>query len=122
MSKLVNMRRSTQLLDLPEELLSAVLRQLQDGNSRLRVFMTSKRLATALLQHSPSIQLTHPLAVDLVCSPGDERCIHPFLAQPLLTRKAQLDLKLQPEGKLPAQLKPKTGGLLARWTACGLAA
>ncbi|GFH10485.1 hypothetical protein HaLaN_05806 [Haematococcus lacustris] len=66
MSKLVNMRRSTQLLDLPEELLGAVLRQLRDGNSRLQVFMTSKRLATALLQHTPSIQLTHPLAVDLL--------------------------------------------------------
>ncbi|KAL6757213.1 CobW/HypB/UreG, nucleotide-binding domain-containing protein [Haematococcus lacustris] len=36
--------------------------QLDDGNSRLQVFMTSKRLATALLQHTPSIQLTHPLA------------------------------------------------------------
>ncbi|KAJ9532182.1 hypothetical protein QJQ45_003913 [Haematococcus lacustris] len=60
------------LLDLPEEILTAVLRQLDDGNSRLRVFMTSKRLATALLQHTPSIQLTHPLAVDLVCAPGDE--------------------------------------------------
>ncbi|KAL6757217.1 hypothetical protein V8C86DRAFT_1709189 [Haematococcus lacustris] len=54
MYKLVNMRRSTQLLDLPEELLGALLRQLDDGNSRLQVFMTSKRLATALLQHTPS--------------------------------------------------------------------
>ncbi|KAJ9532208.1 hypothetical protein QJQ45_003889 [Haematococcus lacustris] len=113
MSKLVNMRRSTQLLDLPEEILTAVLRQLRDGDSRLQVFMTSKRLATALLQHTPSIQLTHPLAVDLVCAPGDERCIHPFLAQALLTRKAHLELTLQPEGKLPAQLRPKRGGLLA---------
>ncbi|GFH13841.1 CobW C-terminal domain-containing protein [Haematococcus lacustris] len=69
MSQLVNMRRSTQLLDLPEELLSAVLRQLRDGDSRLQVFMTSKRLATALLQHTPSIQLTHPLAVDLAPHP-----------------------------------------------------
>ncbi|KAJ9533990.1 hypothetical protein QJQ45_027091 [Haematococcus lacustris] len=111
--ELVNMRRSTQLLDLPEELLGAVLRQLRDGNSRLQVFMTSKRLATALLQHTPSIQLTHPLAVDLVCAPGDERCIHPFLAQALLTRKAHLELTLQPEGKLPAQQRPKRGGLLA---------
>ncbi|KAJ9505850.1 hypothetical protein QJQ45_010648 [Haematococcus lacustris] len=113
MSKLVNMRRSTQLLDLPEELLGALLRQLDDGNSRLQVFMTSKRLATALLQHTPSIQLTHPLAVDLVCAPGDERCIHPFLAQALLTRKAHLELTLQPEGKLPAQLRPRRGGPLA---------
>ncbi|KAJ9532209.1 hypothetical protein QJQ45_003886 [Haematococcus lacustris] len=111
--KLVDMRRSTQLLDLPEELLGAVLRQLRDGNSRLQVLMTSKRLATALLQHTPSIQLTHPLAVDLVCAPGDERCIHPFLAQALLTRKAHLELTLQPEGKLPAQQRPKRGGLLA---------
>ncbi|KAJ9532210.1 hypothetical protein QJQ45_003884 [Haematococcus lacustris] len=85
MSKQVAMRRSTRLLDLPEEFLGAVLRQLRDGESRLRVFMTSKLLVTALLQHSPSIQLTHPLAVDLVCSPGDERCINPFLTQALLT-------------------------------------
>ncbi|KAL6760025.1 hypothetical protein V8C86DRAFT_1187340 [Haematococcus lacustris] len=113
MSKLVNMRRSTQLLDLPKELLSAVLRQLHDGDSRLQVFKTSKRLATALLQHTPSIQLTHPLAVDLVCSPGDERCIHPFLAHALLTRKAQLELTLQPEGKLVAHNKGLADKVLA---------
>ncbi|KAJ9532896.1 hypothetical protein QJQ45_010976 [Haematococcus lacustris] len=113
MSKLVNMRRSTQLLDLPEELLGAVLRQLDDGDDCCQVFRANKHLAKTLVQYTPFIQLTHPLTADSEVDTGDERCIHPFLAQALLTRKAQLHLTLQPERHLLAQLKQKAGGVLA---------
>ncbi|KAJ9533238.1 hypothetical protein QJQ45_018343 [Haematococcus lacustris] len=107
MSQQFAMGRGTQLLDLPEELLGAVLRQLPDGDSRLQVCRSSKRLATALLQHTPAIQLTYPLAADHSGGTGEERRIATFLARALSARQAQLHLTLQPEGRLLAQLSKK---------------
>ncbi|KAL6757200.1 hypothetical protein V8C86DRAFT_2435623 [Haematococcus lacustris] len=104
MSQQFAMGRGTQLLDLPEELLGAVLRQLPDGDSRLQVCRSSKRLATALLQHTPAIQLTYPLAADHSGGTWEERRIATFLARALSARQAQLHLTLQPEGRLLAQL------------------
>ncbi|KAL6759976.1 hypothetical protein V8C86DRAFT_1184023 [Haematococcus lacustris] len=103
----------TQLLDLPEELLGVLLRQLEDADSRSQVFRTNKRLATAILLHTPAIHLTYPLAADLVRDNGDYRRIAPFLAQALLTRQAQLHLTLQPDEQLLAQKKSKAWKLLA---------
>ncbi|KAJ9533224.1 hypothetical protein QJQ45_018346 [Haematococcus lacustris] len=102
----------TQLLDLPDELLGAVLRQLRDRESRLHVFKASKRLAIALLQHTPAIELRYPLGA--IGDEDDEEngtCLTafeystqrpaPFLAHALLARKAPLQLSLQPaEGLL----------------------
>ncbi|KAJ9505852.1 hypothetical protein QJQ45_026716 [Haematococcus lacustris] len=107
MSQQFAMGRGTQLLDLPEELLGAVLRQLPDGDSRLQVCSSSKRLATALLQHTPAIQLTYPLAADHSGGTWEERRIATFLARALSARQAQLHLTLQPEGRLLAQLSKK---------------
>ncbi|KAL6760602.1 hypothetical protein V8C86DRAFT_3132404 [Haematococcus lacustris] len=67
------MRRSTQLLDLPEELLGAVLRQLDDGDDCCQVFRANKHLAKTLVQYTPFIQLTHPLTADSEVDTGDER-------------------------------------------------
>ncbi|KAL6759979.1 hypothetical protein V8C86DRAFT_3090550 [Haematococcus lacustris] len=103
----------TQLLDLPEELLGVLLRQLEDADSRSQVFRTNKRLATALLLHAPAIQLTYPLAADVVGDNDDYRRIAPFLAQALLTRQAQLHLTLQPEEQLLVEQKYEASKVLS---------
>ncbi|KAJ9505849.1 hypothetical protein QJQ45_010647 [Haematococcus lacustris] len=102
----------TQLLDLPDELLGTVLRQLHDGESRLHVFRTSKRLAIALMQHTPAIELSSPLGPigdeddeeNGTCPTAFEyrtQRLATFLTHALLTRKAALQLSLQPaEGLL----------------------
>ncbi|KAJ9505330.1 hypothetical protein QJQ45_010624 [Haematococcus lacustris] len=104
----------TQLLELPDELLGIVLRQLRDRESRMHVFRTNKGLARALLQHTPAIALSFPLGAD-----GNEDSeIHeaspttveystqrlaPFLTHALLARKAALKLSLQPAEGLLSQ-------------------
>ncbi|KAJ9532572.1 hypothetical protein QJQ45_010687 [Haematococcus lacustris] len=81
------------LQSLPAELLDAVLRQL-DASSRLQVFRTSKLLATALLQKSPSIQLTYPTQHHII---GQHlRELAPFLLEMLQNRQqAKLHLSLR---------------------------
>ncbi|KAL6751768.1 hypothetical protein V8C86DRAFT_2439727 [Haematococcus lacustris] len=92
--------RTTQLLDLPDELLSAVLRQLDDDESRLHVFMTSKRLATAMLQNAPSIQLTYPTAANYDDHKKHDKPVAAFLAQALEAREAPVKLTLRPDEDL----------------------
>ncbi|KAJ9532214.1 hypothetical protein QJQ45_003880 [Haematococcus lacustris] len=93
-------QRTTQLLDLPDELLSAVLRQLVDDESRLHVFMTSKRLATAMLQNAPSIQLTYPTAANYDDHKKHDKPVAAFLAQALEAREAPVKLTLRPDEDL----------------------
>ncbi|KAJ9532568.1 hypothetical protein QJQ45_010691 [Haematococcus lacustris] len=83
------------LQGLPEELLDAVLRQL-DASSRLQVFRTSKLLATALLQRFPRIKLTYPTQHDIL---GQHlRELAPFLTEVLQNRQhPKLHLTLRPE-------------------------
>ncbi|KAJ9532162.1 hypothetical protein QJQ45_003927 [Haematococcus lacustris] len=82
------------LQGLPEELLDAVLSQL-DASSWLQVFGTSKLLATALLRISPRIQLTYPTPPDFL---GQHlRELAPFLTEALQKRQQpRLHLTLQP--------------------------
>ncbi|KAJ9532217.1 hypothetical protein QJQ45_003877 [Haematococcus lacustris] len=91
----LSQRRTKQLLDLPDELLSAVLQQLGDAESRLPVFMTSKRLATALLQNAPSIQLTYPTDASYDDDKVYDKPIAAFLAQALEAREAPVELTLK---------------------------
>ncbi|KAJ9532215.1 hypothetical protein QJQ45_003879 [Haematococcus lacustris] len=93
-------QRTTELLDLPDELLSAVLRQLVDAESRLHVFKASKRLATALLQHTPSIQLTYPTDANYDDDKEHDNPIATFLAQALEAREAPVKLTLKPDEDL----------------------
>ncbi|KAJ9505847.1 hypothetical protein QJQ45_010645 [Haematococcus lacustris] len=101
----------TQLLDLPDVLLGAVLRQLRDSESRLHVFRTSKRLVIALMQHTPVIELRYPLGANgdeddeengtcLTAFEYNTQRLAPFLTHALLARKAPLQLSLQPAGRL----------------------
>ncbi|KAJ9505844.1 hypothetical protein QJQ45_010642 [Haematococcus lacustris] len=90
-------QRTTQLLDLPDEMLSAVLRKVDNTKSRLHVFMTSKRLATAMLQHTPSIQLTYPTDANYDDDKEHDPPIAPFLAQALEAREAPVKLTLKPD-------------------------
>ncbi|KAJ9532597.1 hypothetical protein QJQ45_010663 [Haematococcus lacustris] len=91
----VNKGRQLQgLQGLPAELLNAVL-CLLDASSQEQVFMTSKLLATALLQISPRIQLTYPTESDI--SAEHLRELAPFLTDILQNRQQQkLHLTLRP--------------------------
>ncbi|KAJ9532206.1 hypothetical protein QJQ45_003931 [Haematococcus lacustris] len=86
--------KGQQLQGLPEELLDAILRQL-DARSWLQVFRTSKLLATALLRVLPRIQLTYPTQQDII---GEHlRKLAPFLTEVLQNRQQpKLHLTLQP--------------------------
>ncbi|GFH25418.1 hypothetical protein HaLaN_23372 [Haematococcus lacustris] len=79
---------------LPEELLDAILSQL-DARSRLQVFRTSKLLATALLRVVPRIQLIYPTQHDVI---GQHLCeLAPSLTEALQKRQQpKLHLTLQP--------------------------
>ncbi|GFH27891.1 hypothetical protein HaLaN_26280, partial [Haematococcus lacustris] len=106
--------RNPQLLDLPDDLLGAVLKQLSKKKSKRHVFRTCKRLATALLQHESTIRLTFPLSVSdsrsasgssqTGSSDEDQQHIAPFLAQALLTRQKPLHLTLSPDCDLVYRL------------------
>ncbi|KAJ9532914.1 hypothetical protein QJQ45_011010 [Haematococcus lacustris] len=103
------MSHKKQLLDLPDELLGAVLRQLSDGKTRLQIFRTSKRLATVLLQHMPVIQLTYPLVYRE--NADDIKPIAPFMTKALHDRHdPPLHLRLHPERKLFKAIKAVAAG------------
>ncbi|KAJ9531933.1 hypothetical protein QJQ45_003638 [Haematococcus lacustris] len=123
--------RTPQLLDLPDELLGAVLRQLSNKKSKRHVFQTCKRLATALLQHVSTISITFPRGFyDSKAASGssqsessdfesdfessgskseDQQCIAPFLAHSLLIRQQPLNLTLGADPVLVMEL-------LAAWS------
>ncbi|KAJ9533102.1 hypothetical protein QJQ45_018157, partial [Haematococcus lacustris] len=104
-----NMGHKKQLLDLPDELLGAVLRQLSDGKTRLQIFRTSKRLATVLLQHMPVIHLTYPLVYRE--NADDIKPIAPFMTKALHDRyNPPLHLRLHPEKKLFKAIKAVAAG------------
>ncbi|KAJ9533226.1 hypothetical protein QJQ45_018349 [Haematococcus lacustris] len=97
---------------LPEELLDAVLRQL-DASSRLPVFRTSKFLATALLRLVPRIQLAYPTQHDVVGQ--NLRELAPFLTEVLRNRQQpKLHLTLQLAGRLNEATLRQTR--LVAWT------
>ncbi|KAJ9531921.1 hypothetical protein QJQ45_003622 [Haematococcus lacustris] len=77
---------STQLHELPPLLLADLLQRYLDAPARQQLFCTCKRLATALLQHSPCIQLQLPL-------PGSTT-MPPFLKTSMQTRSSCLQLVL----------------------------
>ncbi|KAJ9504843.1 hypothetical protein QJQ45_013648 [Haematococcus lacustris] len=82
------------LQGLPEELLDAVLSQL-DARSRRQVFRTSKFLATALLRVVPRIQLSYPTQHDI--QRDNLRELAPFMTEVLHNRQQpKLHLTLQP--------------------------
>ncbi|KAJ9505843.1 hypothetical protein QJQ45_010641 [Haematococcus lacustris] len=101
-------QRETQLLDLPDEMLSAVLRQLVDAKSRLHVFKASRRLATAMLQNAPSICLTYPTTANYDDGEEHDKPIAPFLAQAVEAREAPVKLTLKPDEDLfPSYFKKR---------------
>ncbi|KAL6745031.1 hypothetical protein V8C86DRAFT_2446773 [Haematococcus lacustris] len=84
---------------LPTELLGAIVRCVNDGESRKHVFQSSKQLAWAVLQNAATVRLTHPMSDTFLVNEREYPPVAPFLLQALQDRTAplRLELKADPE-------------------------